>query len=134
MKSFQFLKLIRRQKINYNYTSLYLKNFSSLGSPMFPTAQIPDIPHEINHTKDKTTFMSKNGGKIAIAVLSLCSYLLYSFFRGTNNKTKVEDDVLLLDKIEPYEINEFRKSNIIFQINQDEFMEIFTQSSTILIL
>ena len=103
----------------YVIISSMKKRKFSLGNPMFPERKKPDMP-DILHT-DKSlpahlqdadkSFLSQHGGKVFIVALSVAGYLIYGFFKGSSNKSELEDKILEETILEPYEINELRDNN-----------------------
>lgn len=107
---------------------------SSLGNPMFPERPRPDLKEldmaasaATNSTNKKLNesatpdFLSRHGGKVALVAFSLAAYLFYGYWRGGQNRNKVEEDVLKFANIEPYEIQEMRYLN---NVTQQQFNEV----------
>lgn len=63
-------------------------------------------------------FLSRHGGKVAFAALSLAGYLFYSFYQSGQNRNLIEEALSDEYPLEPYEVNELRHAN---QLNGDVY-------------
>lgn len=111
------------------------RRFSGLGNPMFPERARPELQeldkaaaaaasdgtNKKYNEKGSPDFLSNHGGKVAIVAFGLAIYLFYGYWRGGQNRTKVEDDVLKFANIEPYELQEMRYLN---NLNPQQFNEV----------
>lgn len=91
------------------------KRFSSLAgdNPMFPQRQLPeeDSNNEKNKKKNNNnddSILANHGGKIALVALAFAAYLIYSFYKGSQNKEDQETLVRERTAIEPKEFVQLR--------------------------
>jgi hypothetical protein len=61
--------------------------------------------------EEDTSFLAKYGGKIAMAAMALSGVLLYRYFKSNSLRSEVEEDLIELTVLEPYEIHDLRVSN-----------------------
>jgi hypothetical protein len=98
----------------------FQKRYFNLGNPMFPGIRQPEVNYDFSTppsdkkggAKEKDeSILGGHGGKIALVAFSLAGLMLWSYFKGSKNKSDVEDRVLDLEPLEPYEVHELRYSN-----------------------
>jgi len=88
---------------------------------MFPGIRQPEVSYDFSTPKsdnkdtgkkeEDESILSKYGGKIALAAFSIAGALLWGYFKGSKNKSDVEDRILDCEPLEPYEVHELRYSN-----------------------
>eukprot|EP01038_Epipyxis_sp_PR26KG_P005969 gene5969-8223_t len=90
--------------------SYHTRRFST--NPMFPMRPEPEIPLESKaKPSNDDSFLSRHGGKVALAALGITFGLIYTYYVSGQNRTKVEEEAEKDACIEPFEIQELRYSN-----------------------
>ncbi len=71
--------------------------------------QVP--PESGNRPTPILDFLEVHGGKVAIAGVSTAVYMIYTYYLGTLERRKVEDDIEHQSLAEPYELLQLRYAN-----------------------
>jgi hypothetical protein len=76
---------------------------------MFPERARPEIPESVMDPAD--SFLTKHGGKVALAGFSLAGAIAYRWYMGGRTRTILEEEISNESPVDPYECNELRRKN-----------------------
>ena len=103
---------------------------SMLYSPMFPQRAVPEIPYEEPGKKgnpEDEDFLSRHGGKVALAGFGVAIALVYRWFKGGSNKNDMETDIRDSFLVNPIEFSEVRHNN---SVSIDFYADIIDEART----
>lgn len=83
---------------------------------MFPQRAVPDLPDVDTGKKgpsDDDDFLSRHGGKVALAGFVTAVGLIYRWIKNGSNKNAAESEIRASFYVDPKEISEIRHNNLI---------------------
>jgi hypothetical protein len=89
---------------------------------MFPERPKPEyVESTKSNSSDDNDFLSKHGGKVALAGFGLAIAIFYRWWKGGTNRTDLIEKLVQTATIEPFEIQELRLGN---NITTEDYNEI----------
>lgn len=101
---------------------------SMLYSPMYPQRPVPEVSYEESGKNgDDDDFLSRHGGKVALAGFGVAIALVYRWFKGGSNKNDIETDIRDSYLVNPIELSEIRHNN---SVGIDLYTDIIDEART----
>jgi hypothetical protein len=86
----------------------------TLHSPMYPQYPVKEVeakPWKEGDPPEDDDFLSRHGGKIALAGFGFAMLLVYRWVKGGSNKNTMESDIRASFLVDPIEFSELRHNN-----------------------